>query len=235
METETKGAVQEPQVSDTDNQSVSTTGEAESYTADQVRYFAQVEAGKVQGSKDREIAERDKLIKLHQWEAQKHLSVQERLKELEAAEEAKLEKAGQGDREVYDAMQLRKQNVQKAMALAELEQKLNWESLELNDLREIRQKAKQLEQVKEIGVEFGLLDEQVAKLAEGGGTPEQIRFYAQEFASFNKVTKPPTPAPAHGRAGGVTDNVSALSPNEKIRWALEHPEKEKYKKGKEIN
>jgi len=233
METETKGAVQEPQVSDTANQSVSTTGEAESYTADQVRYFAQVEAGKVQGSKDREIADRDKLIKLHQWEAQKHLSVQERLKELEATEEHKLEKAAGSDRDVYDAMQLRKQNVQKAMALAELEQKLNWESLELNDLREIKQQQERLEQVKAIGVEFQLTDVQVAKLAEGGGTPEQTRYWAQEYASFNKVTKPPTPAPAKGSPGGVTDNVSALSPNEKIRWALEHPEKEKYKKGKE--
>jgi len=234
METETRGAVQEPQVSDTADQSVSTTGGAESlFTADQVRYYAQVEAGKVQGSKDKEIAERDKLIKLHQWEAQKHLSVQERLKELEATEEHKLEKAAGSDRDVYDAMQLRKQNVQKAMALAELEQKLNWESLELNDLREVKQKQERLEQVKAIGVEFGLLDEQVAKLAEGGGTPEQIRFYAQEFAGFNKVTKPQTPAPAKGSPGGVTDNVSALSGEEKIRWALEHPEKEKYKKGKE--
>ena len=87
--------------------------------------------------------------------------------------------------------------------------------------------------MKAIGVEFGLLDEQVAKLAEGGGTPEQTRYWAQEYASFNKVTKPQTPAPAHGRAGGVTDSVGALSGEEKIRWALDHPEKEKYKKGKE--
>lgn len=206
METETSGAVQEPQVSDTADQSVSATGGAESlFTADQVRYFAQVEAGKVQGSKDREIAERDKLIKLHQWEAQKHLSVQERLKELEAAEEHKLEKAAGSDRDVYDAMQLRKQNVQKAMALAEKEQELNWKALELNDLREVKQRQERLEQVKAIGDEFQLTTEQVAKLAEGGGTPEQIRFYAQEFASFNKVTKPQTPAPAKGVSSGGGD------------------------------
>ena len=205
MESETKGAVQEPQVSDTADQSVSTTGEAESYTADQVRYFAQVEAGKVQGSKDREIAERDKLIGLGKLAAQDRLNLMDRLKELEAAEDAKLDKAGQGDREVYDATQLRKQNVQKAMALAEKEQELNWKALELDGLREVKQQQERLEQVKAIGDEFQLTDAQVAKLAEGGGTPEQMRYWAQEYANFNKVEKLPTPAPAKGVTSGGGD------------------------------
>jgi hypothetical protein len=147
---------------------------------------------------------------------QQNLSLEDRLREIEAAEEQKLERAGGSDREVYDATQLRKQNTQKAMELAEKERALNWQSLELEGFREVKAEKERIEQVKAIGSEFNLTPKYVDKLTESGLTDaEQLKFFAKELATIHTTAKPPTPAPAKGVATGGSQSWEAT----KKAWA----------------
>jgi hypothetical protein len=226
MESETTGAVQEPEVSVPAAESVSTSDE--SYTGDQVRWFAEVEAKKVQSTKDREIADRDKLIRLGSITVQKNQELEDKIRELQEAEEARLDKAAGEDRELFDAVQLRKKTLAQQAELAKRQQELDWEALELHDLRETKAKLERLSQVEQIGKEYALAPEQVADLAENGGSLEQIRFYASRFAALNTEAKPQV-EPAHGVPSGGSMNWEAI----KAGYAKGEVSHETYTKARE--
>ena len=201
MVSETTGVGEEPQVSYPTTDSVSS-GQEALYSSDQVRYFASLEAGKVQGAKDREIAEMTKSINLGHWAGKELAEARDELRQLKEAEVLRLENLARGNTEALDVVKLKREVVAAAAEVTKAKQLVDLENLELLGFKESKAKQERYNQVKELAVEFELSDEQVEKLCEQGGSVEQIRFYAKEFGRVNTGQRIPTPAPASGVAGG---------------------------------
>lgn len=195
------------------------------WTDKEVRDWSELEARKRHSTLDKEIAVRDKYLGLANWEKQEYAKLQEEIKTLKEAEGKRRESAAKGDVELYDIESMRRQLEEDKRELESSREKHRWEQLEHQELLEKANALSAIERLDAIVGEYKLTTEQREQLYQlGAKTPDEMKVYAQNFATINAKEKPSTPKPDSGVNTGVGKDMN-ISPMEKAKRAYSKSKK----------
>ena len=188
---------------------------------DMVNIYTDEDVAKRHSTLDKEIARLGKeVLRLKPYE--KRVSELTRLQEVKELEEARADPGKLADYERRQELRKRTEELD-----AKRQELTEWEA-EHQVLLEAGLKAKTYEVAqgiaKEFGVDAGALLAEKQRAPEEMKTPEQMALYAARLA-LSKAKGGLVPKPDSGLGVGAGVNLDAMSAEEKIRYAVEHPKR----------
>ena len=194
------------------------------FTKEDMQTFAEDFANKKHSALDKQLADQQKLINIGSMAGQELAEARARISELESKMEASQGEAAKLDPDMMDAVQAKRElnSLKGQMATKQKEQ--DWRELALSDAAEKVKQLELLEQVTAIASQYNVDAGDILSLKPE--TVDQMKLFAEKLAKVSGVTPtPPAGKPDSGLGAGASIDLSSMSAEQKIRYAIEHPKK----------